>query len=258
MEVLVWYEVKDRVGYITLNRPDKRNALSPDMVTQLKIAVDKAESDPACKVVVLAANGEAFCAGADLGYIKGLQNNSYDENLADSRHLMELFSKIYTSSKVYISRIQGHALAGGCGLATVCDFSFAVPEAKFGYTEVRIGFIPAIVMVFLLRKIGEGKAKEILLSGEIFEAEKAMALGLINAILPVDQLNEYVHAFASKLCREASGESLARTKSMIARVQDLPLQEALEYASAQNAEARDGADCKRGISAFLNKEKIAW
>lgn len=258
MEVHVWYEVKDRVAYITLDRPDKRNALSPEMVTQLKSAVDKAEADPECKVVVLAANGEAFCAGADLGYIQSLQSNSYEENLADSRHLMELFTKIYGSSKVYISRIQGHALAGGCGLTTVCDFSFAIPEAKFGYTEVRIGFVPAIVLVFLLRKIGEGKAKEILLTGEIFEAEKALAFGLINAILPFDQLNEYVHTFATKLCEEASGESLARTKHMIARVQDLPLEEALHYAAAQNAEARDGADCKRGISAFLNKERIKW
>jgi methylglutaconyl-CoA hydratase len=258
MEVLVEYEVKDRVGYITLNRPDKRNALSAEMVAQLKAAVYKAESDPNCKVVVLAAQGEAFCAGADLAYIKGLQTNSYEENLADSRHLMELFTKIYKSSKVYISRIQGHALAGGCGLATVCDFAFAVPEAKFGYTEVRIGFIPAIVMVFLLRKIGEGKAKEILLTGEVFEADKALAFGLINAVLPFDQLNAYVHAFAIKLCAEASAESLTRTKRMIARVQDLTLDEALDYASEQNAEARDGADCKRGISAFLNKEKISW
>src|SRR5687768_11711719 len=129
MEELVGYEVRDRVGYITLNRPDKRNALSAEMVTQLKRAVDRAESEPHCKVVVLAAHGEAFCAGADLAYIKGLQTNSYEENLADSRHLMELFTKIYKSSKVYISRIQGHALAGGCGLATVCDFAFSVPEA---------------------------------------------------------------------------------------------------------------------------------
>lgn len=258
MEALVGYEVRDRVGYITLDRPDKRNALSPEMVTQLKNAVDQAEDDPECKVVVLAANGEAFCAGADLAYIKSLQNNSYKENLADSRHLMELFIKIYRSSKVYISRVQGHALAGGCGLASVCDFSFTVPEAKFGYTEVKIGFIPAIVMVFLLRKIGEGKAKELLFTGEIVEADRALAFGLINAILPSEQLNSYVHTFAMKLCGETSAESLARTKQMIARVQDLPLEEALNYAAAQNAEARDGADCKRGIAAFLNKEKISW
>lgn len=258
MELLVWYEVKDRVTYITLNRPDKRNALSADMVTQLKIAVAKAEQEPDSKVVVLAANGDAFCAGADLGYLQSLQSNSYEENLADSRHLMELFRMIYLSSKVYVSRIQGHALAGGCGLATVCDFAFAVPEAKFGYTEVRIGFIPAIVKVFLLRKIGEGKAKEILLTGEIFDAQRALNLGLINNLISDSDLNEYVHAFAVKLSAEASGESLARTKQMIAKVQDLSLDEALDYAAQQNAEARAGADCQRGIAAFLNKEKISW
>lgn len=258
MEVLVDYKVIERVGYITLNRPDKRNALSYAMVSQIKAAIQKAESDSECKVVVLAANGDAFCAGADLAYLKALQSNTYEENLADSQHLMELFFMLYNSPKVFIARIQGHALAGGCGLATVCDFSFAVPEAKFGYTEVRIGFIPAIVKVFLLRKIGEGKAKEILLTGDVFDAKRAKDLGLINQIIPASDLNEFTHAFATKLCLEASGESLARTKQMIAKVQDLPLIEALDYAAAQNAEARAGEDCQRGIAAFLNKEKISW
>lgn len=228
------------------------------MVSALKENFLKAENDPAVKVIVLAANGEAFCAGADLAYLKSLQSNSYDENLADSRHLMELFSMIYHSSKVSIARIQGSALAGGCGLANICDFSFAVPEAKFGYTEVRIGFIPAIVMVFLIRKIGEAKAKELLLSGAIISAEAALNMGLINHLVPKETLNDEVHDFAVKLCVEASGESLKRTRQMIAKVQDLGFNEGLEYAAAQNAEARSSADCQRGIGAFLNKEKISW
>lgn len=258
MEVFVQYEIKDRVAYITLDRPEKRNALSADMVTQIKAAVQKAEEDDSCKVVVLAANGDAFCAGADLAYLKQLQQNSYEENLSDSRHLMELFRMIYLSSKVYISKIQGPAIAGGCGLATVCDFAYSVPQAQFGYTEVRIGFIPAIVKVFLIRKIGEGKAKEILFTGEVFGAERAVQLGLINGLVEANDLDDYVHNFATKLCHVASGESLARTKKMIAAVQDKNLDEALDYAAAQNAEARAGADCNRGISAFLNKEKISW
>ncbi|MBI1222682.1 MAG: enoyl-CoA hydratase/isomerase family protein [Bacteroidetes bacterium] len=258
MELFVQYEITDRVAYITMNRPEKRNALSAEMVTQLKVAVQKAEKDDSCKVVVLAATGEAFCAGADLGYLKQLQENSYEENLHDSRHLMELYKMIYLSSKVYISRIQGPAIAGGCGLASICDFSYAVPEAKFGYTEVRIGFIPAIVKVFLIRKIGEGKAREILLTGDVFSAEKAEKMGLINQVIPAENLNDFVHQFASKLCNVASGDSLALTKRMIAEVQNRTLDDALDYAAAENAEARAGADCKRGISAFLNKEKITW
>ncbi len=156
------YAVADRIGYITLNRPDKRNALSFDLVKELKEAFARAEDDAAVKVIVLRANGEAFCAGADLAYLQNLQKFSHVENLADSNHLKELFLQIYILKKVVIAQVQGHALAGGCGLATVCDFSFSVPEAKFGYTEVKIGFIPAIVMVFLIRKIGEGKARHLL------------------------------------------------------------------------------------------------
>lgn len=258
MENLVEYSTRDRVAYLLMNRPEKRNALSPDMILALKEAIRKAEKDPACKVVVLGANGDAFCAGADLAYLKSLQSNSYDENLADSRSLMELFLMIYRSPKVFIARIQGHALAGGCGLATLCDFSIAVPDANFGYTEVKIGFVPALVKVFLLRKIGEGAAKEVLLSGDVFKAERAQQLGLINRVVQPEELDTTVHTFAEKLCREASGESLARTKNMIARVQDMPLEGALEFAAVQNAEARAGDDCKRGISAFLNKEKISW
>src|SRR5258706_14896348 len=177
---LVKYVVRDRVGFITLNRPEKRNALSFELVSELMVTFKEAESDPAVKVVVLGAMGEAFCAGADLAYLRNLQNFSYEENLGDSRHLKDLFLTIYTLKKVVIAQVQGHALAGGCGLTTVCDIVFAVPEARFGYTEVRIGFVPAIVMVFLLRKLGEQKAKQLLLGGELMAGDKAVACGLVN------------------------------------------------------------------------------
>src|SRR5688572_4725801 len=185
---VVEYVVKDRVGLITLNRPEKRNALSHELVADLKEAFSNAEKDEHVKVIILKANGEAFCAGADLTYLQQLQNFSYEENLQDSNHLKELFLKIYTHPKIVIAQVQGHALAGGCGLATVCDFSYAVPQAKFGYTEVKIGFIPAIVTVFLLRKIGEARSKELLLGGELISAEQALQIGLINKIVPAEKL----------------------------------------------------------------------
>jgi len=155
----ITYHCEERIGTITINRPEKRNALNFEIVQELKIALEMAANDADCKVIVLRAEGKAFCAGADLEYIQTLQNNTFEENLQDSGHLRELFQQIYLHEKVIIAQIQGHALAGGCGLASVCDFSFAVPEAKFGYTEVKIGFVPAIVMVFLIRKIGEAKAR---------------------------------------------------------------------------------------------------
>ena len=257
-ETLVTYHAQNRIGYITLNRPEKRNALNAEMVSALKNAFTEAQNDDNCKVIVLQANGEAFCAGADLGYLQQLQNNTYDENLQDSRHLMELFLQIYTHKKAVIGKIQGHALAGGCGLATLCDISFSVPEAKYGYTEVKIGFVPAIVKVFLLRKIGEGKARELLLTGKIISAQEAKDFGLINFISSAETIEADVLDFATKLCNEASGQSIALVKEMIAEVQHLSVEAGLEYAASMNATARTTDDCKRGIQSFLNKEKLSW
>ena len=252
------YEVQNRIGYITLNRPDKRNALSHDMVTELKEVFTIAERDESAKVIVLKANGEAFCAGADLEYLKLLEGFSYEQNFADSTHLKELFLQIYTLKKVVIAQIQGHALAGGCGLATVCDFSFAVPEANFGYTEVRIGFIPAIVMVFLIRKIGEAHARALLLSGSLCTAHEAQQMGLISEVMAEEDLALEVADFATQIVESNSAYSMSVTKQMIAKVQSLPLEEALDFAAEMNAKARSSEDCKRGISAFLNKEKVTW
>jgi methylglutaconyl-CoA hydratase len=252
------YEVNERICYITLNRPEKRNALSYELVSELKEAFGRAEKDEQAKVIIFKANGPAFCAGADLGYLQQLQKNTFEENVADSNHLKELFYRIYTLSKVVIAQIQGHALAGGCGLATVCDFSFAVPEARFGYTEVRIGFIPAIVKVFLLRKIGEGRAKELLLSGDLISAETAFAYNLINKVVPSEEIENHVKSFAQNLVKLNSGQSMALTKEMISNVQSLNLEDALDYASKMNASARGSDDCKKGIAAFLNKEKLEW
>ena len=255
---LVLYEVKDRVGYITLNRADKRNALSPELVIALKDAFIRSEADPHVKVVVLRAIGEVFCAGADLAYLQDLQKFSFDENLADSNQLKELLLKIYQLKKVVIAQVQGHALAGGCGLATVCDFVVAVPEAKFGYTEVKIGFVPAMVLVFLIRKIGEQRAKYLLLSGGLVQGNEAVQFGLVNFAVPKQELENKTMEFAQKLIKNNSAHSMALTKQMIDRVQSMSLEDALAYAAKMNAETRETEDCKRGISAFLSKENLSW
>jgi methylglutaconyl-CoA hydratase len=254
----VKYETKDRVGYITLDRPEKRNALSYQVVQELKEIFTIAEKDENAKVIVLQANGDAFCAGADLAYLQKLQQYSYEENLSDSDHLKGLYYQIYTLKKVVIASIQGHALAGGCGLVTVCDFAFSVPDAKFGYTEVRIGFIPAIVMTFLIRKVGEARAKKLLLTGDLVSADEALESGIINNILPKEQLNYEVRTFAQKLVASNSGHSMMLTKQMIAQVQSLSLESALSYAAEMNAKERASDDCRKGVAAFLNKEKMQW
>jgi methylglutaconyl-CoA hydratase len=255
---LVIYNTKERIGYITLNRPEKRNALSRELVSELKDAFAKAENDADVKVIVLKANGESFCAGADLAYVQELQKFSFEENIADSNHLKELFLQIYQLKKVVIAQVHGHALAGGCGLATICDFAFAVPEAKFGYTEVKIGFIPAMVLIFLIRKIGEQKAKQLLLSGELIQGEDAMHMGLTNYIVSKDKLENSVFDFAQKLIKNNSGQSMTLTKQMIGEVQSLSLIDALDYAAKMNAQARATDDCKNGIAAFLEKKELKW
>ncbi|MBL7858755.1 MAG: enoyl-CoA hydratase/isomerase family protein [Cyclobacteriaceae bacterium] len=252
------YHTANRVGFIILNRPEKRNALSYEMVAELKEAFSRAEADDQVKVVVLKAHGDAFCAGADLAYLQQLQQFSFDENVADSERLKDLLLQIYTLNKVVIAQVQGHALAGGCGLASVCDFIFAVPEARFGYTEVKIGFIPAIVMVFLLRKIGEAKSKALLLSGDQILAPAAQQIGLVNSVVEKDALEHEVNAFAQRLITTNSGEAMKTTKQMIASIQSLSLEESLTFASRMNAEARASDDCRKGIASFLNKQKLSW
>lgn len=255
---LVEYIVSNRVAVITLNRPEKRNALNPELVSLLHMAFQKAAADTLVKVIILRANGEAFCAGADLAYLQQLQKFTFDENLADSRNLMQLYHFIYTLPKVVIAQVEGHALAGGSGLVTVCDFAFAVPEAKFGYTEVRIGFIPAIVSTFLIRKLGEGKAKELLLSGRTLLAEEAARLGMISRVVPKDNITAEVENLSQQLVSSASAQSLAATKTLIDQVQGRPLLDALEYAARENATARSTDDCKKGIAAFLEKKDLSW
>lgn len=255
---LVYYTLTDRVGYITLNRPEKRNALSFEFVKHIKAVFNTALADNQCKVIVLKSSSEAFCAGADLAYLQQLQKNTFDENLADSNNLKELFEMIYNSPKVVISQVEGPAIAGGCGLATVCDFAFATPTSTFGYTEVKIGFVPALVMVFLLKKVNEKTARELLLTGEVFGAAKALELQLINQIIPADEINTFVSTFATKLCNTASAQSLSLVKKMIAELHHQSITEGLQYAAEMNAHARQTDDCKKGIASFVNKEKLVW
>lgn len=252
------YETKERVTYITLNRPEKRNAFNQILVEELKQAFSKAELDSETKIVILKANGKVFSAGADLSYLQSLQDFSFEENLEDSKNLKDLYQHIYSFKKVVIAQVEGHAIAGGCGLATVCDFTFAVPNVKFGYTEVKIGFVPAIVMVFLLKKIGELKTKDLLLTGKLISSEEAKDISLINNVFAKENIEKEVFDFAQKLCKETSSESLEITKKMIADIQKMNYKEAFDFAAEMNAKARSSEDCKKGISSFLNKNKIVW
>jgi methylglutaconyl-CoA hydratase len=191
MSIVTTY-LEHPVAVITMNRPEKRNALSPEMIRSLRDAFDSFLDDKDVRVIILTGEGGSFCAGADLGYIQQLSTFGAEENLADSRMLRDLFWKIYTYPKIVIAKVHGPALAGGCGLAAVCDVTIAADDSEFGYPETKIGFIPALVSVFLTRKIGEQHARELLLSGRKISAEEAYSLGMINSVVSCASLDEAV------------------------------------------------------------------
>jgi len=258
MSRLIEVSTTDQVRTIRLNRPDKRNALNADLVSALKSALIEAEERDDLRVIVLTGAGSAFSAGADLSALRSMREAGPVENQQDSRHLAELFRQIYQHSMPVIAKVNGHAIGGGCGLAAVCDFSYVAEGSKLGFTEVHIGFVPAIVMVFLRRKMGETQARDLLLRGRLVDATTAADLGLVTSVLSDDELSGAVDDLAQELARETSGSAVALTKQMLARVPGMGLDEALDYAVQMNAFARGTDDCQAGIDAFLNDEDPPW
>jgi methylglutaconyl-CoA hydratase len=255
---LVLYQVADRIATITLNRPDKRNALNGELVNELIDQLLRAEEDDEVKVIVLKANGPVFSAGADLAYLQQLQQNTYEENLADSYQLKKLFTTICYLPKIVIAQVEGHAIAGGCGLATVCDIIFSTPEANFGYTEVKLGFVPAIVSCFMMRKTSETIAKKLLLTGMLFSAAEALNYNLITVVTKKEDIGQNVTDFALDLCNNASSNALMVTKQLINQTTYPWLEKSLDMAVQINARVRESDDFKKGVAAFLNKEKTKW
>lgn len=258
MQTNVIIDRQDDIAIIRMNRPDKRNALNHSMVSDLLDALSQVEEDESVRVVVLTGEGKAFSAGADLEALEKLSTATREENLADSRHLAKLFETIYRFPKVVVAKVNGHAIAGGSGLAAVCDFAIADERAKFGFTEVRIGFIPAIVMVFIRQKLREADVRDLLLRGHLIEAPMAADMGLINLAVPGEVLEYAVMEFASEIASTASTQSIAATKRMLAEVAGMSLEESLEVAVNRNAEARETEDCQAGIRAFLDKKTPPW
>lgn len=248
---MIKYDIRNQTAIITLNRPEKRNALNSELVTLIKEKIFEAEADNTVKSIILTGEGKAFCAGADLEYLSQIKNNSPIENESDSASLADMYLRIYNCAKPTIAAVNGPAIAGGCGLASVCDFIIADSEfSKFGYTEVRIGFVPAIVSIFLIKKIGEGKAKQLLLSGEIFDAEFAHKIGLVD-YLSDNALNDAL-SFTEKLNLN-SLESLTMSKKMLHSISGMNVTDAVEYCLRLNVLSRSTKDFEDGINKFLNK-----
>ena len=241
---------------ITLNRPERRNAMTPEMQTELIEAMNDAAAG-ACRVVVLRGAGEAFCSGLDLSALQQMNLKSAAEHRADAERVALLFRTLFELPKPTIAAVQGAAIAGGTGLATLCDFTFATQEAKFGYTEVRIGFVPAVVSAYLALQIGDKRARDLLLTGRLFDAAEAYRLGLVNEVVQPEALDGRVQAMV-KILGANSPESLARTKRLMAAQNRPWLDAALALAMEANARARSTPDFREGIRAFLEKRKPAW
>jgi len=239
------------VGVISLQRAEKRNALSAAMVTAISDAMAWMAANDDVRVVVLRGDGPAFCAGADLAYLQQISANTATENLADSTHLMRMLQSIVDLPKPVIAMVHGPAIAGGCGLATVCDLVVAGrANAQFGYSEVRIGFIPAIVMVYLLRKVGDTQARRLVLTAENIDADEALRIGLITHVVDDDVLEATVMEIATRMAKN-SASALALSKTMLSSLHGMSLHAGLQYAASMNAIARQTEDCKQGIARFL-------
>src|ERR1700716_4514626 len=179
-------EFSGEIARITLNRPEKRNAINTQMIAELQGALDAIEKSHS-RVVIVTGAGKAFCAGMDLEMLAAITKQSPAENQDDARRIAKMLRRIWSFPRPMIAAVNGAAYAGGCGIATLCDFTLAVPEAKFGYTEVKIGFLPAIVSVFLTRQIGEKRCRDLLLTGRILDAQEAKGLGLVTEVVPTDR-----------------------------------------------------------------------
>ncbi|MDT7921118.1 MAG: enoyl-CoA hydratase/isomerase family protein [Meiothermus sp.] len=240
------------IRLLTLNDPQRRNPLSPALTKDLLAALDAAEQDPAIRAVVLTGAGPAFSAGADLEFLKQVTAAGAEANYAHSLELMRLFHRIYTFPKPTIAAINGPAVAGGAGLATACDLVVMSEQAQIGYTEVKIGFVAALVGVILVRAVGEKHARELLLTGKLVSALEAYRMGLVNRVVPAEQVLEEALALAQEVAANAP-TSLALTKELLNALPGMGLEDGFRLASIANAWVRETGDLAEGIAAFLEK-----
>jgi methylglutaconyl-CoA hydratase len=245
-----------QLAIVTLNRPDKRNAISYALINELLRALQEIEGSTA-QILILTGAGKAFCSGMDLDNLRSITQRTPEENRAGSQMMAHLFRSLYDFPKVTIAAVNGPAIAGGCGLATLCDFTLASSEASFGYTEVRIGFLPAIVSAFLLRQIGEKHARDLLLTGRIISADEAFRMGLVNEVVAPDKLMERARELAATLLRN-SPASLFATKRLLRKYSSAELDQRISAAIDENARIRTTADFQEGVSSFLEKRRPRW
>lgn len=250
----ILYKVENGIAEIVLNRPDKMNSLDEALIADLTNLFRDFSSNDGVRCVVLTGAGGNFCSGLYLDYLQKISEFDILQNKLDSRRFRDMLLSIYNCPKPVIAKVQGYALAGGCGIVTCCDLIIADDTSKFGYTEVKIGFIPAVVMPFLLKRVSETHAKDLLLSARIIDSHEALRMGLINYAIRTNELDTTVSGLAAALVKN-SASSIKLTKEMFRTIGGMSFEGALEYACDLNAITRMTDDCKSGVAKFLNREK---
>lgn len=249
-------EDTSHVRRIVLNRPERRNAMTPAMQVELIAAFeDAAQSD--VRVVVLSGAGDAFCSGLDLTMLQSMLNKAAADHREDAKRIARLFRTLHELPLPTIAAVHGPAIAGGTGLAMACDFTVATPGSKFGFTEARIGFVPALVSAFLALQVGDKRSRDLLLSARLFTAEEALSLGLVNQIVASEMLDARVEEIARMLMAN-SPQSLRATKRLLAAQNKAWLDTAIQLALEANASARETEDFREGLAAFLEKRTPNW
>jgi methylglutaconyl-CoA hydratase len=250
------YEREGRLATLTLNRPEKRNALNYAFVREIKDALTAADQDPQMKALLIRAEGPAFCAGMDLHYMQNLQGFGLNENIYDISHTADMLVQLYKLRKPVIAVVEGPALATGCALLTACDFVIASDDATFGFPEVRRGFVPGIPLIFLLRRVNEANARALLLTGEAITAAEAQTMGLIFKAYPKAELDIKLGHLLDNVLNDAAPGALELTKRLMGDLQNMPIQEALTFAAKMSAHVRDTFEARKAVAAFLTKQEL--
>ena len=251
------YVTKDMVAYITLNRPEVHNAFNDIMIKELIIVFKELKEKNEVRVVILTGEGKSFCAGADLNWMKKIKDYSYEDNLKESLDLAEMFYLIYSCPKPTIGRINGTAIGGGTGLVAVCDIAVASAEAKFSFSEVKLGLIPACISPYVIRKCGEGRCREFFLTGERITAEKALSAGLVNRVVPLEEIDKAVNEMAEQL-RSSGPEAIKKCKELLSKVPQMTFDEFKRYTAEVIAQMRISEEGQEGMAAFLEKRNPKW
>jgi methylglutaconyl-CoA hydratase len=253
----ILYKIEDRIAKVTFNRPDVHNAFNDTMIKEMSMIFDDISGNSDIRAVIVTGKGKSFCAGADLNWMRRVKDYSYEDNLKESLELAEMLYKIYSSPKPTIARVNGAAIGGGTGLVAVCDIAIAAKKAKFSFSEVKLGLIPACISPYVIRKCGEGKCREFFLTGERLTAEKALNAGLVNAVAELENLDELIDGIVDKLI-SSGPEAINKCKELLRRVSEMSLEEAKKYTAEVIAQLRISDEGQEGMNAFLEKRQPRW